>query len=75
MDFQNFINSLEYGEEYKFYYNDKEYWISQANDRYYFTDIANKNTQTFSSIKELLIDIRVEGQSLKNIWENIKSQF
>ncbi|MBC2333773.1 hypothetical protein IBB74_14475 [Listeria welshimeri] len=74
MDYKEMEESVGYGEEYNFYYKDKEFWISQNSDGNYLTEVGGE-TQEFKNSEDLLNNARINGKSIREIWEEIKSQF
>ena len=75
MNYEEMAYSLSYGEEYHFYYRNREYWISKNENGSYLTEVISGNTQKFRNSEELLRDARIEGHSILDIWEEIKNQF
>ncbi len=75
MDYKVMKESLEYGEEYSFMYNNKKYWISQNDNGNYLTNATDEETQEFKNSNDLLVYGRIENKSLKDIWDDIKEQF
>lgn len=74
MDYKEMEESIGYGEEYNFYYKDKEFWISQNPDGNYLTEVSGE-TQEFKNSEDLLNNARINGKSICEIWEEIKDQF
>ncbi|MBO0473169.1 hypothetical protein IGL98_002792 [Enterococcus sp. DIV0840] len=74
MNYKEMEESIGYGEEYNFYYKDKEFWISQNSDGNYLTEVDGE-TQEFKNSEDLLNNARINGKSIREIWEEIKDQF
>lgn len=66
--------SIGYGEEYNFLYKGKEFWISQNSEGNYLTEIGGK-TQSFKNSQDLLVNARINGRAIKDIWQEIHEQF
>ncbi|MCM1027354.1 MAG: hypothetical protein NC432_13040 [Roseburia sp.] len=64
-----------WGEEFLFYYNNEEYWISQNEPWRYLTRVRGSVSQEFQSTEELFENGRIEGKSLFEIWDDIKQYF
>lgn len=75
MDYKTMADSLAYGEEYNFYYEDEEYWISKNSEGNYLTKVSDGYTQEFKNSNELLEKAEINGKSILEIWEEIKNQF
>lgn len=74
MDYKEMEESIAYGEEYNFYYIDKEFWISQNSDGNYLTEVGGE-TQAFKNSADLLSNARINGKLIREVWEEIKEQF
>lgn len=59
------------GHEIEFKYNKKKYSINRGQDYWYLTEYYNKN-QEFNITGELLEKGRIEGRSLKELWDNVE---
>ncbi len=66
--------SIGYGEEYNFYYEGKEFWISKNSEGNYLTEVDGE-TQTFKSSDDLLNNAKINGKYILDIWKDIKEQF
>ncbi|MGX7150331.1 hypothetical protein [Enterococcus ureasiticus] len=75
MEYKEMANSLSYGEEYNFYYNGEEYWMSRNDDGNYLTTVSSEETQEFKTATDLLEKARIGDKTILNIWEEIKDQF
>ena len=75
MDYEEIRERVGWGEEFMFYYNNDEYWISQNNSKRYLTRVRGSVTQEFQSTEALFKDGRVEGKSILEIWDDIKQYF
>jgi len=75
MTYQEIVKRVEWGEEFSFYYNDDQYWISQNGSVRYLTRVRGSETQEFQNTQELFENGRVEGKSIFEIWEDIKDSF
>jgi hypothetical protein len=74
MDYKEMEESIGYGEEYNFFYKGKEFWISKNPDGNYLTEV-NGGTQEFKNAEDLLLNARINGKTIRGIWEEIKDQF
>lgn len=74
MTYDQFKESLSYGEEYNFFYNNHEYWISKNSKNHFLTDVEKQITQEFDSSDSLLSEGTVEGKHIKDIWDEIENQ-
>ncbi len=76
MHYKEIKERVGWGEEFSFYYNDKQYWISQNDPKKrYLTKVEGSETQEFQSTDELFKLGRVEGKSLLEIWDEIEQYF
>ncbi len=75
MNYKELKKRVEIGEEFSFYYNDEEYWISQNSAGRYLTNVNKGTTQSFKSAEELFEHGEIEDKSLIEIWEDIKEYF
>ncbi|EHV0132278.1 hypothetical protein [Vagococcus fluvialis] len=72
MPYEEFFDMIvNIGEELNFYYNDVEYWISYG-ENHYLTDATNKISQEFKTPEQLFENGRIEGKSIKDIWNDVK---
>lgn len=70
-DFKELQERVEHGEEFNFYYNHDEYWISQNSNGYYLTRVKGSLTQTFDTVKTLFENGTIEGKRLAEIYQDI----
>lgn len=75
MEYKEMEDSLKYGEEYNFYYKDREFWISKNTEGNYLTEVGSGQTQEFKNVEELLDNARIDGKSILTIWKDIEDQF
>ena len=75
MNYEEIKERVGWGEEFLFYYNNEEYWISQNDSKRYLTRVRGSVTQEFQTTEELFENGRVEGKSLLEIWDDIKQYF
>ena len=57
-----------WGEEFLFYNNNEEYWISQSGAKRYLTRVRGSVTQEFQTTEELFKKGRIEEKTLLEIW-------
>jgi hypothetical protein len=60
------------GEEFCFYYNNEEYWISQNPEGYYLTRSRDSFSQEFDTSHALFKKGRIEGKLLSEIYSEIE---
>ena len=75
MRFEEIKKRVGWGEEFLFYYNNEEYWISQSSTKRYLTRVRGSVTQEFQTTEELFEKGRVEEKTLLEIWDDIKQYF
>lgn len=75
MNFEDIIERIGWGEEFLFYYNNEEYWISQNNSNFYLTKVKGATTQEFKNPYDLFENGIIEGKNLTDIWDDIKQCF
>ncbi|MDT0015665.1 hypothetical protein QJV03_00530 [Listeria swaminathanii] len=75
MEYEQMADSLTYGEEYNFYYQNEEYWLSENQEGHYLTKVSDGETQEFKTSEELLEKAKINGKSIIDIWKDIQSQF
>ena len=64
-------NAIVYNQEIHFLYNGRYYWVAHSqNGRSHLSDESG-NTQSFTSCRELFENARIDGYSLKDIWEKV----
>lgn len=75
MDYKELLERVGWGEEFSFYYNGEQYWISQNSEGQYLTKVNGSQTQCFKTSEELFQNAKVEGHLIIEIWDNINDQF
>jgi len=75
MTYEEMANSLSFGEEYNFYYNNEEYWISKNKEGNYLTKVSDGSTQCFPNSEELLENAKIDGKTIKELWDDIQEHF
>ncbi|MGY3779295.1 hypothetical protein [Isobaculum melis] len=75
MTYEELVKTLAYGEEYNFYYNNEEYWISKNKEGNYLTKVIDGTTQSFANSDELLEKAKIDGKTIKELWHVIKYNF
>lgn len=75
LDYNELIKRIGWGEEFPFTFKNKAYWISQNTDGYYLTCVDDEFSQAFTTAEELVQKAKIQGQTLLQIWEDIKEQF
>lgn len=74
MDYEEFKERLNWGEEFEFEYNSKNYWISVSQDGEYILNDYQLNFEIhFQSVKDLLNNAKVDGMKISEIWDQIKN--
>lgn len=74
MDYKEFEKLVITGHDIEFEYGSKRYSIIKAPDGYTFTEINNKETENkYSSILQLLINVKINNKHLKEISQDIKN--
>lgn len=66
---EEFVEDMNLGLEMQFIFSEKEYSLSSTDEEYVFTDISEQNTATYSSYRDLLNSIRIQGYSIEEILE------
>lgn len=72
MDYKEFRERVELGEEFQFYFQEESYWISQNADGYYLTRVKDGDSQSFTSANDLFEKGTIEGKTLFELWEQIE---
>lgn len=72
MEYKELVNRVLIGEEFNFYYNNIEYWISNNEDGYYLTDVPNQFTQNFKTAESLFKEGKIENKNIIDIWNDTK---
>ncbi|MBR4743911.1 MAG: hypothetical protein IK082_06960 [Oscillospiraceae bacterium] len=63
--------AIVHGSEIKFFYEGKDYWIAHVDScSFHLSDNAG-DTQVFASCRELFSCARINGKTLKEIWNNV----
>lgn len=75
MDYKEIVERVGWGEEFSFYFQGEQYWISQNVDGRYLTKVNDEYTQCFKSAEDLFANGKIEGKTIAQIWEDIKEQF
>ncbi|MBC2062848.1 hypothetical protein IBB80_04245 [Listeria marthii] len=75
MEYEQLADGLAYGEEYNFYYQNEEYWLSKNQEGHYLTKVSDGETKEFKTSEELLEKAKINGKSIIEIWKDIQSQF
>jgi hypothetical protein len=71
-EFKEFQERVAWGEEFNFYYQNEEYWISQNPDGYYLTRVKGSLTQEFDTPELLFKNGTIEGRLLSEIYIDIE---
>ncbi|MGG3453570.1 hypothetical protein [Paenibacillus rhizolycopersici] len=72
LDYAELVQRVGWGEEFQFYYENEEYWISINKEGYYLTRGKDSYTQSFSTAEELFRRGQVEGKIIFEIWDLIE---
>ncbi|MCL2020235.1 MAG: hypothetical protein FWG70_10835 [Oscillospiraceae bacterium] len=62
---------LKRGHEVEFSYSDKEYSFSHNEEGWYITEYNNPDYQTFKTANDLLLNGKINGVSIENIWGDV----
>lgn len=71
-EFEELQERVAQGEEFNFYYNNNEFWISHSSNSYHLTRVQGSLTQTFDSAKALFAYGTIEGKALSEIYVDIE---
>ena len=71
MDYNEFAERVGLGEEFNFYLNDFEYWISNNSEGYYLTKCIS---QSFTTVDDLFNKSKVDGKNIQDLWSDIREQ-
>lgn len=78
MKYDEFAQLVSHGFECFFYVNNQKYWISNNEAGYYLT-LEQQNRplsyEEFVTGAELIRNARIEGKSLKELWDQISDSF
>ena len=74
MTYNELKQSVGWGEEYNFYLNDEEIWISHNEDGYYLTR-EDGTYQEFKTSEELFQKGRINNKTILELWDDINGQF
>jgi hypothetical protein len=69
--FEELIKDLNIGREFEFSFKAKKYYIGCGTGKYLFWEFNNEASEIIGK-KELLSKVKVEGKSIKDIWEFIE---
>jgi hypothetical protein len=72
MEYDELVQRVGWGEEFQFYYQNEEYWISTNQEGFYLTRGKDSYTQSFTTADELFREGQIDGKSILEIWELIK---
>lgn len=72
MDYEELVNRVMRGEEFNFYYDEIEYWISNDGEKNYLTDATSSVTHEFESAEELFKNGKICGKSIVDVWDEAK---
>ena len=64
-------NVIIYNQEIHFLYNGRYYWVTHSHNGLSYLSDDLGNTQSFASCRELFENARIDGHSLKDIWEKV----
>ncbi len=64
-------SAIVYGNEIRFSYHGKSYWIAHTSDGLSHLSDGLGNTQRFNSCRDLFEDARIDGSTLESIWEKV----
>ncbi|HAU87211.1 MAG TPA: hypothetical protein DCW90_17510 [Lachnospiraceae bacterium] len=64
-------SAIVHGNEIHFFYKQRDYWIAHASDGSSHLSDDLGNTQRFSSCRDLFRYARIDGKTLKDIWEDV----
>ena len=70
-EFKEFQERIGWGEEFNFYYQDEEYWISQNSDGCYLTKVKGLFTQEFNTKEQLFQRGTINGKRLSELYQDI----
>ncbi|MCQ6282800.1 hypothetical protein [Bacillus sp. EB600] len=71
-EFEEFQERIAWGEEFNFYYQNEEYWVSQNQDGYYLTRVKGSFTQEFKTPELLFKNGTIQGKLLSEIFMDIE---
>lgn len=69
--YEEFVADLEMGHEIEFNVQREDYSISHNDKGWYFSKL-NSDYHTFSDVTNLLENIRIMGQTLKEMWDQVE---
>lgn len=72
MDYNELVERVGWGEEFSFYYQDEQYWISRNENGLYLTREKDSYYQSFKTSEDLFLNGRIDGQSIKDLWNLIE---
>ena len=62
---------LQQGREVEFFYNEKKYSFNHSHVGWHLTEYYNIS-QDFKNVKDMLKYGRIEGKSIKKIWDDVE---
>ncbi|MCE5170974.1 hypothetical protein LQV63_16850 [Paenibacillus profundus] len=68
MEYSELVQRVGWGEEFQFYYQNEEYWISTNKEGYYLTRGKDSFTQSFQTAEELFKEGRIDGETILELW-------
>lgn len=71
MDYQEFKERVEMGEEFQFFYREESYWVSQNDAGFYLTRERDSDSQSFVTANDLFEKGTIDGRTLLELWEQI----
>lgn len=71
MDYQEFKDRVDMGEEFQFYFQEDSYWVSHNAEGFYLTREKDSYSQAFLSAIELFEKGTIEGKTLFELWEQL----
>lgn len=72
MDYAELVQRVRWGEEFQFYFQNEEYWISTNKEGYYLTRGKDGYTQSFQTAEELFRQGQINGKTILDIWDLIE---
>jgi hypothetical protein len=72
LEYNELVQRVGWGEEFQFYYQDEEYWISTNKEGYYLTRGEDSFSQSFLTSEELFKEGRIDGKSILELWNLIE---
>jgi hypothetical protein len=72
MIYEDILQRVIMGEEFSFYYEGCEFWMSHNNKGYYLTNVNDRHTQAYPTGEELFKHSKINGKLLKEIWDKLE---